>query len=121
LAELAHLRAATLGRGGEVGVDEDTLVQPVPDLDASLQGTRQRGPIPVRYVAAGGGRADEYHRRASRQRVLDSGDDRYALSDADAFGRVLPRPRRVDNSHDLERRVAEDSDRRLRGGARALA
>ena len=43
------------------------------------------------------------------------------IDDTDVFGGILPRPGRVDDRDDLERRVTQHSDRGLRGGARELA
>ena len=120
-AQLAHVRAAALRRGRELGIGEDPLVQSVPHIDAAHQRTRERGTIPIGDATAGGGSADEQDRRAARQRVFYARNDGHALSDADTFRRVLPRPRRVDDGDDFEWRVAEHPDRGLRGGPRELA
>jgi len=121
LAQLADLRMAALCRGGQRWIGQDPFVKSVPDLDASPQGERKSASIAVRDAAAGGGRADEEHRRSACQRVLHARHHGHVLADADAFGRVPPRPRRVDDGDDLERRVPQHSDRRLRGGRRELA
>jgi len=121
LAQLAHPRGAALRGGGETGVREHAFMQSVPHLDPAPEGARQRGAIAVGDATARCRRPDEKDRRTARHGFINRRDDGHAGSDPDALGRVPPRPRRIDDRDHLERRVAKDSDRRLRGGGGELA
>src|SRR5712691_8992449 len=96
-------------------------MQSVPDLNAALERPPEARSIAVGDAAARGGGADKKDGCAARHRILDGRHNGYALADADAIGRVLPRPRRVDDGDDRERRVPQHSDRGLGGGGRELS